>query len=136
LLPNEPTFDLEPDRAVSRAHFFALLFGTMNSTIAGVAMATKLSNEQRRALAQHPEQPLAVEDPESRRQYVLIRRDVYDELQQSGAGSGPARKSTSAENEPPNGLPDWCNVYEGLSERQIAEVEQMLKQRADFTRPA
>ncbi len=34
----------------------------------------------------------------------------------------------------PEKLPDWCNVYEGLTEAQIAEVEEVVLQRADLTR--
>ncbi len=37
--------------------------------------------------------------------------------------------------EPPV-LPDWCHVYEGLSDPQIAELEQVILQRADLTRPS
>ena len=31
-------------------------------------------------------------------------------------------------------LPDWCNVFEGLSDSQIAGVEAVALQRADLTR--
>jgi hypothetical protein len=33
-------------------------------------------------------------------------------------------------------LPDWCNVYEGLSDNEIAALEQAISQRLDLTRPA
>ncbi len=33
-------------------------------------------------------------------------------------------------------LPDWCDVYAGLDERQIAEVEEIVLQRADLSRCA
>ena len=33
-------------------------------------------------------------------------------------------------------LPDWCNVYEGLSDDQIGEIEEVILQRADLTRSA
>ena len=32
-------------------------------------------------------------------------------------------------------LPDWCNVYEGLSDEEIAEIERIALTRADLTRP-
>lgn len=32
-------------------------------------------------------------------------------------------------------LPDWCNVYEGLSDTDIADMEQTILQRADLGRP-
>src|SRR5262245_21665721 len=33
-------------------------------------------------------------------------------------------------------LPDWCNVYEGLSDDDIAELETRILTRADLTRPS
>ena len=33
-------------------------------------------------------------------------------------------------------LPEWCNVYEGLSDEDIAEMEQTILQRADLSRPS
>ncbi len=33
-------------------------------------------------------------------------------------------------------LPDWCRVYEGLSEREIAEVEEIALTRANLSRPS
>ena len=31
-------------------------------------------------------------------------------------------------------LPDWCNVLAGLSDEQIAEVEEVVPQRSDLSR--
>lgn len=31
-------------------------------------------------------------------------------------------------------LPDWCNVYEGLSDEEIAELERTVLTRADLSR--
>lgn len=31
-------------------------------------------------------------------------------------------------------LPDWCNVFAGLSDEQIAEVEEVALQRSDLSR--
>lgn len=33
-------------------------------------------------------------------------------------------------------LPDWCDVYAGLSDEEIAELEQAILRRADLTRPS
>jgi hypothetical protein len=33
-------------------------------------------------------------------------------------------------------LPDWCNVYEGLSDEEIADLERVILPRADFSRPS
>jgi hypothetical protein len=33
-------------------------------------------------------------------------------------------------------LPEWCNVYEGLTDEEIAEIEKaILSHRLDLTRP-
>lgn len=32
-------------------------------------------------------------------------------------------------------LPEWCNVYQGLSDEQVQDLEQAILPRADFTRP-
>lgn len=37
---------------------------------------------------------------------------------------------------PSGRLPDWCNVYDGLSEDEIEEVENVIFMRADLTRPS
>lgn len=31
-------------------------------------------------------------------------------------------------------LPDWCDVYKGLSEQELAEVDEAVRRRADLTR--
>jgi hypothetical protein len=33
-------------------------------------------------------------------------------------------------------LPEWCNVYDGLSDEQVADVESAILQRANLTRPS
>jgi len=33
-------------------------------------------------------------------------------------------------------LPAWCNVYEGLSDEEIAAMEQTILTRADLSRPS
>ena len=33
-------------------------------------------------------------------------------------------------------LPEWCRVYEGLSDQELAEVEDVVLARADLTRPS
>jgi hypothetical protein len=34
----------------------------------------------------------------------------------------------------PGKLPGWCNVFAGLTEKQVADVEEVILQRADLTR--
>jgi hypothetical protein len=45
-------------------------------------MTPQLSTELRQALARQPDRPLQVEDPLTRAQYVLVRLDAYEQLQQ------------------------------------------------------
>ncbi len=33
-------------------------------------------------------------------------------------------------------LPDWCQVYAGLSDEQVAEIEEIALQRAELSRPS
>ena len=33
-------------------------------------------------------------------------------------------------------LPEWCNVYDGLSDDEIADLEKTILQRADLSRPS
>jgi hypothetical protein len=33
-------------------------------------------------------------------------------------------------------LPEWCNVYDGLTEDEIADMEKTILQRADLGRPS
>jgi hypothetical protein len=33
-------------------------------------------------------------------------------------------------------LPEWCNVYEGLTDEEIAALEKAISRRLDLTRPS
>jgi fructose-specific phosphotransferase system component IIB len=33
-------------------------------------------------------------------------------------------------------LPDWCNVYEGLTDEEIADAETVILTRSDMSRPS
>ena len=37
-------------------------------------------------------------------------------------------------NDKTEALPEWCNVFDGLNDEQIADVEEVMLQRADLTR--
>ncbi len=50
-------------------------------------------------------------------------------------GGQPVEEATE-QNAPPSKLPEWCNVYGGLTEREITEVEETILQRSDLTRPS
>lgn len=38
--------------------------------------------------------------------------------------------------EPEQRLPDWCNVYEGLTAERVTEIEDVILGRCDLTRPS
>ena len=46
-------------------------------------MTPKLSEELCQAIAEQPERPLQVEDPQTHIRYVLVRADLYERLQQA-----------------------------------------------------
>lgn len=48
------------------------------------------------------------------------------EVVDSAAAHGPPKEAPS--------LPHWCNVYEGLSDEEIADLEQTILKRADLSR--
>ncbi len=54
-------------------------------------------------------------------QVVTLGRPPVEETKEEGAPQ-------------PGRLPEWCNVYEDLTEKQIAEVEEIVLQRGDLTR--
>lgn len=63
--------------------------------------------------------------PEDKRKlYAAIEKEM----------EAPAEGEKELEERPAGGLPEWCNVYEGLSEEEIAEMEQVVLTRADMTR--
>ena len=41
---------------------------------------------------------------------------------------------TTTETKSAQGLPDWCNVYAGLTDKQVEAVERTALQRANLTR--
>ncbi len=46
--------------------------------------------------------------------------------------AGPAEEATVQSGT----LPEWCNVFEGLTEKQLADVEAVILERSNLTRPS
>ncbi len=46
-------------------------------------MTPKLTDELRQALAKQPGQPVQVEDPDTHARYVLVKLEVYEQLQRA-----------------------------------------------------
>jgi hypothetical protein len=46
-------------------------------------MTLKLPDELRQALARQPGEPLQMEDPVTHARYVLVKRDVYEQLERA-----------------------------------------------------
>jgi hypothetical protein len=57
-------------------------------------------------------------------------------IQELTVSSKPTEAANEQSTIPPMTLPDWCNVYEGLREGEIADIEHVILQRADLTRPS
>ena len=49
--------------------------------------------------------------------------------------AGPVESQDTREGTATTKLPAWCNVFAGLSDEQIAEVEEVSLQRSDLSRP-
>lgn len=92
-------------------------------------MTPKLTDEQRQALAASPDRAVEVQDERTREVYVLVERQRYERL----TGVEPPLPFDTISN---GGLPTWCNVFEGLSDEEIADIEQAILRRADLNRPA
>jgi hypothetical protein len=56
-------------------------------------MTIELTPEQTQAVQDHPEGPIAVVDPTSQREYVLMSREQYDQLQGSPLIKHPAGRT-------------------------------------------
>ena len=69
----------------------------------------------------------------------VLGQPLHDNQQviiQVVADNGPAKDDNHQAVPFPDRLPEWCNVYAGLTDKQIAEVEEVILQRADLSRPS
>ncbi len=48
--------------------------------------------------------------------------------------SQPQQPASTADGDTRPQLPDWCNVYEGLNDDEVADLEKTILKRADLTR--
>jgi hypothetical protein len=48
--------------------------------------------------------------------------------------AGQSANNETRLDDPAAVLPDWCRVYDGLTEEEIAQVEEIALQRSDLTR--
>jgi len=60
-------------------------------------------------------------------QQLIIQVVTLGNMPAEHANEPPAR---------PGKLPEWCNVYDGLTDEQIADVEEVILQRSDLSRPS
>jgi hypothetical protein len=51
-------------------------------------------------------------------------------------GKEAAQQTEAANGQEKDDLPEWCNVYEGLTDQQIADVDAAIRERANLTRPS
>ena len=80
----------------------------------------ELGSADRQTLEHLLGQPLA------ENQQLVIRVVTLGQPQSSSEENATAAGAT---------LPDWCRVYEGLSDQQIAEVEKIALERANLSGP-
>jgi hypothetical protein len=57
-------------------------------------------------------------------------------IQVVGLGNEAAAEPAGTEVSPSDQLPEWCNIYEGLSEKEIDEIDAIIRERANLTRPS
>ncbi|MEX2288368.1 MAG: hypothetical protein WD648_14830 [Planctomycetaceae bacterium] len=57
----------------------------------------------------------------------VIMEVVTVEAPEQRIEAGAARQADT-------GLPDWCNVYEGLSDDEVAEIEKTILDRSGWNR--
>ena len=81
----------------------------------------EIDSRERQALERVLGQPL------KENQRVIIQVVMVPEnpvVHEEGADKAPLTK-----------LPAWCDVYAGLTDEEIAEIEKIVLSRADMTRP-
>jgi len=49
-------------------------------------------------------------------------------------GASEEKEKVGSGGQPTGTLPDWCNVYEGLSDEEIAEIETVILDRSGWSR--
>lgn len=59
----------------------------------------------------------------------IVIRIVNLERSAPAAGEAPRQDGTAGA-----ALPEWCNVYDGLTEEEVAELEKVILTRADLSR--
>lgn len=47
----------------------------------------------------------------------------------------PAKSPAQEQDAPVPQLPEWCNVYKGLSDDEVSDLEDVVLTRADLSRP-
>ena len=80
-----------------------------------------LTSALRRALEDAVGQPLRDEQ----QIMIQVRETGYDSIHRPASGQGGAD---------PGALPEWCRVYDGLSEEQATRLDAIVHKRAELGR--
>jgi hypothetical protein len=99
-------------------------------------MPDKLPKELQEALRNQPaDVPYRAED-DAQTPWVVVRLDVFERMQRlTGEASEPGNgEQATSSGSAAGSLPEWCNVYAGLSEDEIDELESVILNRADLSR--
>lgn len=57
-------------------------------------------------------------------------------IESAGPGPAPTDETGAPANHSELTLPSWCNVYAGLSDEEIGDLEKIILSRANLARPS
>jgi hypothetical protein len=107
--------------------FFQHCFFAVNRRIIG-HMESIVHNVRDLEAGQRKSLELVVGQPLRDNQQIVIQ------VRGTDSNGETVQTALSSEHGPTCSLPDWCDVYAGLSEKELADVEKAVTQRADMTR--
>jgi hypothetical protein len=65
------------------------------------------------------------------RQLSENQKVIFQVVSLGGQPEAPATHDGAS----PGQLPAWCNVFDGMSDREIEDVDRVIRERANLTRP-
>jgi hypothetical protein len=67
---------------------------------------------------------------------LRANQQLVIDIVQLGESATPSAGTVHGKDDRGARLPEWCNVYEGLTDEEITELEQVILRRADLSRPS
>jgi hypothetical protein len=97
-------------------------------------MPERLPKKLQDALRRQPgDVPYRVED-DAQTSWVVVRLDVFERMQRLAHELDQATNGDQYSCGAAGSLPEWCNVFEGLSDDEIDEIDSVILNRADLSR--